>query len=68
MGGFGDFLSGGEERQLCSLDISLASSQSPAVAPTSSSPWPTPASPHTPYSSLLPVLQPRYAQTCLRAF
>lgn len=25
------------------------------------------ASPHTPYSSLLPVLQPRHAQTCLRA-
>lgn len=77
MGGFGDFLSGGEGRQLCSLDISLASSQSPAVAPTSSSPclavapafrWPMPASPHTPYSSLLPVLQPRHAQTCLRAF
>ena len=37
-GGFGDILSGGEGRQLRSLDISLASSQRPAVAPTSSSP------------------------------
>lgn len=61
-GGFGDFLSGGEGRQLRSLDISLASSQSPAVAPTSSSPclpvapaspWLTPApTPHTPPCSL----------------
>lgn len=36
-GGFGDILSGGEGRRLRSLD-SLASSRSPAVAPTSSSP------------------------------